>query len=236
MFSFPLFTYILETESSANRYAKLFVMYELMRQKIAKGKIMRNIKIRWATLTAFFSLVIMLIAIQPASAANQPSSSSLSIRTTSIAMSSGNCALLKAHFPQKASDPNLCSVYHKESIVGQPNTMAVAANGCPSGTLSFSDNYWDAGLANWSLILNTSWRWNGNCKAPDITSEHHYVNYTLFPVTGVNDQNYYTYYTSLPSQAAVYQGFIQFIGFGYNVWQRRECYGNKTCNWHTDNG
>lgn len=197
---------------------------------------MRSIKIRWATLVTIFSCVIMLIAIQPVSAATQtPSSASpfSSTHTTSIAVSAALCAQLKAHFPQQASDPRLYIVYHTESIT---SSSVPYKGACPGGTRNYSDTYWDAGLANWSLQLNTGWRWNNDCKAPSITYGDHFVNYYLWPVVAVNDQTYFTYYTNLPSQAAVYRGFIQFIGYGYTVWQRRECDENTSCNWHTDNG
>ena len=196
---------------------------------------MRNINIRLATLATISSLVIMLLTIQPVSAATQMPSSSSSTRITAITVSAGLCTQLKADFPQQASNPKLCTVYHAESMTGQ--TSAGPYKGaCPGGTRSFRDTYWDAAILNWSLQLNTWWQWNNDCRAPALTGQQHYVNYYYLPVTGIGNQDFYTYYTGIPSQAAVYSAVIQVTVGGYGVWQRRECYENMSCNWHTDNG
>ena len=136
-----------------------------------------NINLRWATLVTIFSLGIVLLTIQTASAASHTPSPSPSTHITALPLSAALCAQLKKHFPKEASNPKRCTLYHQN-----------------------------------------------------------YVRYYVYPVVAVNDQTFYTYNTGIPSKAAVYQAFIQFIGYGYAVWQRRECYGNMSCNWHTDNG
>jgi len=162
-------------------------------------------------------------------------------------MSANMCAAMKHAHPDKVNDPNLCLVQHIEVVTTtyfnattnerqSVRAGVVSPLTCPNKTQSFNDTYWSI-MGEWSLQLNTSWRWTGNCGAPSLTSEGCYPNWLIgWEITSPVCSSYTT---SIPSRAALYQVTLKIVPGGWvsgTVWQRRECYGNGSTQYHTDLG
>lgn len=192
-------------------------------------------------------LVTTGIALASSAHAAPVPKTSTTQHVTTFPMSAKMCAAMKSAHPDKVNDPNLCLLRHTEVISTTDYGAAVTTQRsgtagsvspltCPNKTQSFQDWY-DTVTGEWSLQLNTSWRWSGNCAAPALTAENCYPNWLLGWQISASSCTSYT--TGIPSRAALYQVTLQGGAFGWiseTVWMRRECYGNGSTQFHTDMG
>jgi|SRR5579883_448567 len=101
-----------------------------------------------------------------------------------------------------------------------------------SGYEEFHD--WnESSLVRWEMDLDTTFYWNGSCRAPAISSSRCWVRYTI--ATDITNQKRYDYTTNLPSHAKVYSGLVvEHYGLGdltFPSSQRRECQTYDDCYW-----
>ncbi len=179
-------------------------------------------------------------------------------------MSDALCAEYKAAMPSRASDPSLCYLIHgtdwtdveanspsdlpPASASSASSAQASARQGkaapgmamalsCASQHVSYHDYVQDP--LRYSLVMNTTWYWYGDCAVPSNTSRVCYVDWTV-SADYTNTSCYgYTYPATSPDRrAAVYTGIIHLydgpgITITFHENQRRECHisGASSCNW-----
>lgn len=201
-----------------------------------------------SVLALLFALTFSVSTSLPAHAApagGAPrSTTSTSSGSETLQVPAKECSILKAAYPAHANDPKLCQFVHHWTRTdtfqnaGSATTYA-AANSCPTGTTSFHDyntgEYWW-----WQMDMNTTFRWNGDCGYPDLTSQNCYVEWAINTTFSSESCYSYHYYASnWTSTASVYTAWRTTTYPGGIVWadwesQRRECYSNAgaaNCNW-----
>lgn len=171
-----------------------------------------------------------------------------------LPMSDALCAQYRAAVPSRAADPNLCFFVHGmdwtdveanaptdmppsvQAAQGKAAPGMAAALACYSGHVSYHD--WLQDPLRWSVDMDTTWYWYGDCAVPSNTRRVCWVDWTV-SADYTNTSCYgYTYPATNPDRrAAVYTGIIHLydgpITITYWETQRRECYksGASSCYW-----
>ncbi|HLY32646.1 MAG TPA: hypothetical protein VKQ36_16610 [Ktedonobacterales bacterium] len=158
---------------------------------------------------------------------------SVSTQTETFSMRPQMCMRLKRAMPSQANNPTLCRLRHTVVIT---TTTYNAPAACVKKTQSFDDEYTD--YLSFDLYLATVFSWSGNCGKPSMRSGYPLCD--IVELAGTLGSTSCTAYSpDYRSEAGLFSVYWDpyNIPFAWTtIWQRRQCYNDGNCDWHTDNG
>ena len=115
-----------------------------------------------------------------------------------------------------------------------PVSVVIGGGGCAQGQQPYDDNYTDPLSSN--IEMQVTFQWNNDCKAPTIAFKNCWINWLL----GVKVDESCT--TGNPTSTSTQvMHLVHFNPYAQpwlfaGIWQKRTCYSNATCDYHTDLG
>jgi len=118
---------------------------------------------------------------------------------------------------------------------GEMATSAALPTACVSKTQSFSDDYWSI---TFSLVMDTNFSWNGNCGKPTMRDGYPQcmIEYLAGILIGSSCVAYSPDYRSEAGKFSVSYNPASFPFMTFTIWERRQCYNDGNCDFHTDLG
>lgn len=160
---------------------------------------------------------------------------------TKIQLSKDVCAKRKVIPADRTNDPTICTVTLTERSTDFIPSVATGATPhtampavCPSGDRYFDDVYWDP--LSFDVEMTSHFYWLGDCASqPHIYEPQCWINVIAGPVS---QETCWSYNPDWRSTAAKHYIVWQPYGlfFSVSIWQRRQCYDNMACDYHTDAG
>lgn len=157
------------------------------------------------------------------------------------------CDARKAANPTQANNPELCVIIHtakwndfqstegiSTQMLGISPDLVIGGGGCAQGQQPYDDNYTDPLSSN--IEMQVTFQWNNDCKAPTIAFKNCWINWLL----GVKVDESCT--TGNPTSTSTQvMHLVHFNPYAQpwlfaGIWQKRTCYSNATCDYHTDLG
>ena len=157
------------------------------------------------------------------------------------------CDVRKAANPAQANNPDLCVIIHtarwndfqstagiSQQMLGISPDLPIGGGGCPSGQQPFDDNYTDP--LGFNMEFQLTFQWNNNCGAPTVAFKNCWVNW----IVGIEISESCTAGNPTSTSTQVFH-LLHFHPSGFpfideGVWQRRTCYSDGHCDYHTDLG
>ncbi len=157
------------------------------------------------------------------------------------------CAARKAANPTQANNPDLCIIIHTArwndftptgrvaaGMVSISPDLIIGGGGCAQGQQPFDDNYTDPLSSNMEFQL--TFQWNNNCAAPTVVFKNCWYNWLIgiFISESCTTGNPTSSSTQVFHLIHFHPGGVLLIDAG--IWQRRTCYSDAHCGYHTDLG